>query len=83
MLTIFYTFYVRSSSRTSYITYHKTACFGPSSSDVIRCKPKLSFGKKMVCAYRDELVFMDYREDVWKQIVQKRRYSYANVYDVI
>jgi len=26
---------------------------------------------------------MDYREDLWKQIVQKRRYSYANVYDVI
>jgi len=22
---------------------------------------------------------MDYREDVWTQIVQKRRYSYANV----
>jgi len=37
----------------------------------------------MVCAYRNELVFMDYREDVWKQIVQKRRYPYANVYDVI
>jgi len=26
---------------------------------------------------------MDFREDVWKQVVQKRRYSYANVYDVI
>jgi len=37
----------------------------------------------MVCVYRNELVFMDYREDLWKQIVQKRRYSYANVYDVI
>jgi len=26
---------------------------------------------------------MDYPEDVWKQIIQKRRYSYANVCDVI
>jgi len=28
----------------------------------------------MVCTYRNELVFMDYREDVWRRIVQKRRY---------
>jgi len=26
---------------------------------------------------------MDYPEVVWKQVVQKRRYAYANVYDVI
>jgi len=26
----------------------------------------------MVRAYRTELVFMNYTEDVWKQVVQKR-----------
>jgi len=85
MLTIFYNFYVSSSLRTSHITYNKSACFGPSPLDVIRNKPKLSFGKKVICAYRNEFVFMDYREYVWKQTVQKLRFSYANVYtyDVI
>jgi len=63
--------------------YNKTACFGPSSLDLIRCKPKLSPGKKIVCAYRNELVFMFYRDDVCKQVVQKRQYPYANVDDVI
>jgi hypothetical protein len=50
----------------------KTACFGPSSLDLIRCKQKLSPGMTMVCTYRNELVLVDYPEDVWKQVVQKR-----------
>jgi len=37
----------------------------------------------MVCAYRNELIFMDYRESVWEHVVQKRQYPYANAYDVI
>jgi len=63
--------------------YNKTACFGPSPLNVIRNKPKLSSGKKVISAYRNEFVFLDYREDVWKQTVQKLRFSYINVYDVI
>jgi len=37
----------------------------------------------MIFAYRNELVFMNYPEVVWKQVVQKRQYPYANVADVI
>jgi hypothetical protein len=37
----------------------------------------------MVCAYGNKLVFIDYPEDVWIQLGQKRRYPYANVYDVL
>jgi len=50
----------------------KNDCFGPSCLDLIRCKRTQSTGKKIVRAYRTELVFMDYNEDVWKQVVQKR-----------
>jgi len=83
MHKIYNSLYASSSLRTPYITYHKTVCFGPSSLNLIRSKPKLSPRKEMVCAYRNELVFMDCSEVVWKQTVQKRRYPYVNVYDVI
>jgi hypothetical protein len=39
--------------------------------------------KEKICAYRNELVFMDYPKEMWKHVVQKRRNTYANVYDVI